>query len=128
MPWQALIALIEPCYRKASKKDDKLPFPLATMLRIHLLQHWDSLSDAFAGASGPLLGEQASLTAVGSQLGGAEPGGHQHHRELVRGAPTLGFFLGGLHHLPQHPPALAPLVDGDHMDAQLLGNLRHALA
>jgi len=53
VPWQALIALIEPCYPKASKKGDKLPYPLATILRIHLLQQWFSLSDPVAGASGP---------------------------------------------------------------------------
>ena len=45
MPWQALIALIEPHYPKASKKGGRPPYPLATMLRIHLLQQWYSLSD-----------------------------------------------------------------------------------
>ena len=38
MPWQALIALIEPHYPKTSKKRGRPPYPLATMLRIHL-QH-----------------------------------------------------------------------------------------
>ena len=42
VPWQALIDLIEP---KASKKGGRPPYPLATMLRIHLLQQWYSLSD-----------------------------------------------------------------------------------
>jgi IS5 family transposase len=45
VPWQALIALIEPYYPKASKKGGRPPYPLATMLRIHLLQQWYSLSD-----------------------------------------------------------------------------------
>ena len=45
VPWAALIALIEPHYPKASKKGGRPPFPLATMLRIHLLQQWYSLSD-----------------------------------------------------------------------------------
>jgi IS5 family transposase len=45
VPWQALIDLIEPLYPKASKKGDRPPYPLATMLRIHLLQQWYSLSD-----------------------------------------------------------------------------------
>ena len=45
VPWQALIALIEPHYPKASKKGGRPPYPLATMLRIHLLQQWYSLSD-----------------------------------------------------------------------------------
>lgn len=45
VPWQALTALIEPYYPKASKKGGRPPYPLATMLRIHLLQQWYSLSD-----------------------------------------------------------------------------------
>ena len=45
VPWQALIDLIEPHYHKASKKCGCPPYPLATMLRIHLLQQWYSLSD-----------------------------------------------------------------------------------
>jgi IS5 family transposase len=46
VPWPALIALIEPHYPKASKKGDRPPYPLATMLRIHLLQQRYSLSDS----------------------------------------------------------------------------------
>ena len=38
VPWAALIALIEPHCPKASKKGGRPPYPLATMLRIHLLQ------------------------------------------------------------------------------------------
>jgi IS5 family transposase len=45
VPWQALIDLIEPHCPKASKKGGRPPYPLATMLRIHLLQQWYSLSD-----------------------------------------------------------------------------------
>ena len=45
VPWAALISLIEPHYPKASKKGGRPPYPLATMLRIHLLQQWYSLSD-----------------------------------------------------------------------------------
>lgn len=45
VPWQALIKLIEPHYSKISKKGGRPPYPLATMLRIHLLQQWYSLSD-----------------------------------------------------------------------------------
>ena len=45
VPWQELIALIAPFYPKASKKGGRPPYPLATMLRIHLLQQWYSLSD-----------------------------------------------------------------------------------
>jgi hypothetical protein len=45
VPWQALIALIEPHYPKASMKAGRPTYPLATMLRVHLLQQWYSLSD-----------------------------------------------------------------------------------
>ncbi|MBD1193442.1 IS5 family transposase [Vulcanococcus sp. Clear-D1] len=45
VPWQALIDLIEPHYPKANKKGGRPPYPLATMLTIHLLQQWYSLSD-----------------------------------------------------------------------------------
>jgi hypothetical protein len=42
---KALIKLIEPHYPKTSKKGGRPPYPLSTMLRIHLLQQWYSLSD-----------------------------------------------------------------------------------
>jgi IS5 family transposase len=45
VPWQALIDLIEPHYHRNSKKGGRPPYPLATMLRIHLMQQWYSLSD-----------------------------------------------------------------------------------
>ena len=53
VPWQALIALIEPQYPKVSKKGGRPPYSLATspqasakqLLRIPLLQQWYSLSD-----------------------------------------------------------------------------------
>jgi IS5 family transposase len=43
--WKALIDLIEPHYPKTSSKGGRPPYPLATMLRIHLLQQWYDLSD-----------------------------------------------------------------------------------
>jgi IS5 family transposase len=45
VPWDALIGLIEPIYPKTGKKGGRPPYPLATMLRIHLLQPWYFLSD-----------------------------------------------------------------------------------
>ena len=45
MPWQELIELIEPYYPKTSKKVGRPPYPLITILRIHLLQQWYSFSD-----------------------------------------------------------------------------------
>lgn len=43
--WQALFALIVPHYSKTSKKGGRPPYSLATMLRVHLLQQWYSLTD-----------------------------------------------------------------------------------
>jgi IS5 family transposase len=40
-----LIDLIEPFYPKTGSKGGRPPYPLATMLRIHLMQQWYSLSD-----------------------------------------------------------------------------------
>jgi len=45
VPWQALIDLIEPLYPRNSKKGGRPPYLLATMLRIHLMQQWYSLSN-----------------------------------------------------------------------------------
>jgi IS5 family transposase len=45
VPWRALIALIEPCYPKTGSKGGRPPYPLETMLRIHLMQQWYDLSD-----------------------------------------------------------------------------------
>ena len=43
VPWKSLLGLIEPYYPVAGR--GRHPYPLETMLRIHLLQNWYSLSD-----------------------------------------------------------------------------------
>jgi transposase, IS5 family len=43
VPWSALLRLIKPHYPKAGR--GRLPYPLATMLRAHLMQHWFGYSD-----------------------------------------------------------------------------------
>jgi len=43
VPWTGLLGLIEPFYPNAG--GGRKPYPLDTMLRIHLLQNWFSLSD-----------------------------------------------------------------------------------
>lgn len=43
VPWPALIRLIAPFYPQAG--NGRRPYPLATMLRIHLMQNWFALSD-----------------------------------------------------------------------------------
>ena len=45
VPWPPLLDLIEPVYPKVSSKGGHLPYPLAEMLRIHLMQQWYRLSD-----------------------------------------------------------------------------------
>ena len=45
VPWEAILALIEPVYHKPSSKGGRPPIPLEVMLRIHLLQQWFTLSD-----------------------------------------------------------------------------------
>jgi transposase, IS5 family len=45
VPWKALIDLIEPHYPKTSSKGGRPAYPLATMLRILVMQPWYSLSD-----------------------------------------------------------------------------------
>ena len=43
--WQALVDFIRPDYPKTSSKRARPSYPLGTMLRIHLMQQWYSLSD-----------------------------------------------------------------------------------
>jgi IS5 family transposase len=45
VPWKELVDLIEPYYPRTSSKGGRPPYPLETMLRIHLLQQWYDLSD-----------------------------------------------------------------------------------
>lgn len=43
VPWDALLGLIEPVYPKAGH--GRRPYPVATMLRVHLMQNWFGYSD-----------------------------------------------------------------------------------
>lgn len=43
VPWSVLVKLIEPFYAVAG--NGRRPYPLETMLRVHLMQNWFSLSD-----------------------------------------------------------------------------------
>lgn len=63
VPWAGLLSLIEPYSPKAG--NGRPPYPLETMLRIHLLQNWFALSD-------PVMEEAlyAASAAVGISLGG----------------------------------------------------------
>src|SRR5665213_2313571 len=43
VPWKSLLMLIEPLYPIAGR--GRHPYPLQTMLRVHLMQNWFGLSD-----------------------------------------------------------------------------------
>jgi hypothetical protein len=43
VPWKALLKLIEPHYPMAGR--GRRPYPLESMLRVHLMQNWFALSD-----------------------------------------------------------------------------------
>jgi IS5 family transposase len=43
VPWKALLGLIEPHYPTAGR--GRRPYPLESMLRVHLMQNWFALSD-----------------------------------------------------------------------------------
>ena len=43
VPWKALLKVIEPCYPVAGRRCH--PYPLETMLRVHLAQNWFALSN-----------------------------------------------------------------------------------
>jgi len=75
VPLPALITLIEPYYPKASKKGGRPPYPLATMLRIHLLQQCYPLSD-------PAMEEALIEVPTMRRLAGIAPT-RQLHRAIV---------------------------------------------
>lgn len=69
VPWKALLSLIEPVYPVAGR--GRHPYPLPTMLRIHLMQNWFGLSDP---AMEEALYEVASMRRfAGLSLTGAIP-------------------------------------------------------
>ncbi len=69
VPWKALLGLIEPHYPVAGR--GRRPYPLESMLRVHLMQNWFALSDP---AMEEALYEIASLRAFAQlSLGEAIP-------------------------------------------------------
>src|SRR6186713_3362761 len=69
VPWKALLGLIEPHYPDAGR--GRRPYPLESMLRVHLMQNWFALSDP---AMEEALYEIASLRAFAQlSLGEAIP-------------------------------------------------------
>lgn len=45
VPWKALVDPMATYYPKTGSKGGRPPYPLETMLRIHLMQQWFDLSD-----------------------------------------------------------------------------------
>ncbi len=69
VPWQGLLKLIEPHYPSAGR--GRRPYPLESMLRVHLMQNWFALSDP---AMEEALYEIASLRSFAAlSLGEAIP-------------------------------------------------------
>lgn len=69
MPWGSLLRLIEPLYPVGGRR--RLPYPLDTMLRIHLLQNGYTLSDL---AMGEALHDNAAMRGFAKlSLNGAIP-------------------------------------------------------
>ena len=66
VPWAALVELIAPYYSEG--RNGRPPFPLETMLRVHFMQQWFSLSDPAmeeAIFDIPMYREFAQLSAFG---------------------------------------------------------------
>jgi hypothetical protein len=107
---QALIDLIEHHHPKASKKGGRPPYLLTTILRIHLLQRWCSLSDPameetlievptmrrFAGIEliSDWIPDETTIPTLGSLLRqSAADGGHEW--AVHRGSCSMGQQQGG---------------------------------
>ena len=67
VPWQLLIDLIEPFYPKTGSKGGRPPYPLATMLRIHLISI-SVTGEGFAFLDRPIRSLQSFTTASGRRL------------------------------------------------------------
>ena len=69
VPWEELEAVIEPHYPKAG--NGRQPYPLSTMLHIHIMQHWYNMSDPTMEDA--LYGIQSMRRFAGLSLTGAIP-------------------------------------------------------
>lgn len=101
--------------------------PLEALL-VSRRQQWLGIGILGGLLPADLLGEQAPLAAITTKFRRSQTGGLLHHCELVGRAPTFGILLAGGAHLSLQPRGHSQLVEGDHMDSQLVGDLRHALS
>ncbi len=92
VPWGPLVALIEPYYPVAG--NGRHPYPLAIMLRVHLMQNWFGLSDP---------GMEEALYEVASmrQFAGLS---------LLKSIPDESTILGFRHLLEEHELAVEILA------------------
>ena len=67
VPWDQLLALLEPHYPKAGPRGGRPPMPLETMLRVYFLQNWYALSDPMAEET--LYDSEAMRRFAGIELG-----------------------------------------------------------
>ena len=67
VPWDQLLALIEPHYPKAGPKGGRPPMLLETLLRVYFLQNWYALSDPMAEET--LYDSEAMRRFAGVELG-----------------------------------------------------------
>lgn len=67
-----------------------------------------------------LLRKQATLTAVGAEFGGIQASRLHHHCEFVGLTTALRLLLGCRQHLSLQPLGLPPVVEGNHVNVQLL--------
>lgn len=103
VPWDRLLALIEPYYPKTGQPG-RQPFPLPVMLRVYFVQQWYGLSDPGAGEA--LYDIQSVRSFAGLELGrDAIPGETTilNFRHLLeRHDLTKALFEGVADHLEEH--------------------------
>jgi hypothetical protein len=73
-------------------------------------------------------GEQAPFTAIAAQLGSIEARGLCNTMNVSAAPQPLGIFGAGRDEVTLQAPSLAPLLESDHVNTQLLGDCSHALA
>jgi hypothetical protein len=74
-----------------------------------------------------LPGGQAPLAELGAELGGVQHSGSHHYRLLTGGSTALRVLLERRHYLSLQSPGFPPVVEGVHVNFQLLGKLSDVL-
>lgn len=95
VPWEALVARIEPVYYPKRRGAGRPAAGLERMLRIHFLQHWFNLSDP--GVEEALYDCRAMRQLVGIDLGREARAGRNDNLQV---SPLAGSKRTGRSHLP----------------------------